>query len=174
MTICHGQRFARWGFQVLDKWKEFVRRHACTCGPPPQDCVKNDEVLTQYGKVGQDFRSAPRVEEIGERALSMLRGRFAPAEAGRALRGRRLSPQEAAAARARYVTAGRLREAGFAVVHTVARVTNPQHVSVVWPDTDPLNRQDAPWPSHVSAAFTACFNEEGKEAFGDESGQDRS
>ena len=135
----------------------FVAKRACKCGPPPAECIAPTEVLTQYGKAG-DFRSSPNFE-TGEVEMSLLRGLFTPHAAARTVRGSRLSDAELTSAGARYTTAGRLRKAGFAVVHTPLSVKKPDHVSVVWPDDDPLNRQDVPWPKPVVDAFNECFND---------------
>lgn len=71
------------------------------------------------------------------------------------------TPTESRLSRAglRRTTAGRIRAAGFAVVHTPGLAKEGPHVSIVWPDEDPLERQDVPWPDEISARFDACFNE---------------
>lgn len=57
-----------------------------------------------------------------------------------------------------YATALRLREAGFAIVHTPGRIRGGVHATVVWPADDPLNHQEVPWPPGVPALFDECFN----------------
>lgn len=135
----------------------FVAKRACRCGPPPEECVGDDEILTHYGHNGE-FTPAPR-ESVQEREVSVLRGPYTAHEAARQVRGSRLSDAERSAASARYAHAGDLRDKGFAVVHTPGRVRNPGHVSIVWPADDPLNRQDIPWPQDVVTAFNGCFND---------------
>jgi hypothetical protein len=58
----------------------------------------------------------------------------------------------------RSTTAGALREAGFAVVHTPGAIVKGPHVSVVWPKAQPLDRHVATWSAEVSAKFDSCFN----------------
>lgn len=76
---------------------------------------------------------------------------------------RRSPPTASVLARAgtRRTTAGRLRRAGFAVVHTPGVIADGPHVSVVWPRERPLEEQVAAWSDAVSRAFDSCFN--GKE-----------
>jgi hypothetical protein len=138
--------------------QDYVRQAACRCGPPSDVCVVDDEVLTHHAKIAGEFLNAPRLET--EREVSLLRGKLTVEEATR-YRYRRGSAaaMQAAVDKAgvRYTTAGQLRHAGFAVVHTPGRMINGPHVSVVWPADDPLERQDIPWPDHVTARFADCF-----------------
>lgn len=61
----------------------------------------------------------------------------------------------------RYATAGELRQAGFAVIHTCMRKGEGYgHVSIIWPDADPLDEQERDWPPKVQDAFAACFTEQ--------------
>jgi hypothetical protein len=70
------------------------------------------------------------------------------------------SSEDVAAAGVRYGTAGDLRSAGLAVIHTSGRKGESNgHVSVVWPDANPLDEQDPAWPTQVQEAFAACFTE---------------
>jgi hypothetical protein len=62
--------------------------------------------------------------------------------------------------RVRRLDVGKLRAAGLAVVHTPGRVGYPEHCSVVWPASDPLNTQIADWPAEIQVAFAACFTGE--------------
>lgn len=93
--------------------------------------------------------------------LSVMRGRLGKAEAcARRNGGRAAAPEDVAAAGVRYGTAGDLRSAGLAVIHTSGRKGEANgHVSVVWPDANPLDEQDPAWPAQVQEAFAACFTE---------------
>lgn len=135
----------------------YVRGEACDCGPLPEQCVKDSEVLTHHTKNAGEFLNAPRVET--EREVSLLRGRLTVEEATRyrVRRGGEVAIKAAVErSEVRHTTAGRLRQAGFAVVHTPGRRVNGPHVSVVWPADDPLGRQDIPWPDGVEAGFADC------------------
>lgn len=69
-------------------------------------------------------------------------------------------PTDVERASVRYTTAGDLRAAGFAVIHTCGRKGEGNgHVSVVWPADQPLDAPDPAWPAHVRKAFAACFTE---------------
>jgi hypothetical protein len=49
----------------------------------------------------------------------------------------------------------------FAVIHTCGRKGEGYgHVSIVWPDADPLDVQVAAWPQPIQEAFASCFTEE--------------
>jgi hypothetical protein len=135
-----------------------LRRAACRCGPPPEDCVADATVLTQFGRKTELFRNAPRIER--ELGVSLLMGEQTAEEALRyVLQGNSPTRQQLSQAVTRLTSVGKLRKAGFAVVHTPGRVAHGIHVSVVWPGADPLNRQDVPWPGAVSELFDSCFNE---------------
>ena len=125
----------------------------------PEQCITDGEELTHHTKNAGEFLNAPRIET--EREVSLLRGRLTTEEATR-YRVRRGGEAAVKAALersdVRHTTAGQLRQAGFAVVHTPGRRINGPHVSVVWPAGDPLARQDIPWPDSVEARFTKCFN----------------
>jgi hypothetical protein len=139
-----------------------LRRRACTCGPPPEQCVQDETYLTQQSWSPPDFRNKPRMER--ETAISMLIGeQWTVEDACKYVTGGRLmSQRKLAGAALRRTTAGKLREAGFAVVHTPGVIKDGPHVSVVWPGDDPLEYQAVPWTDEVSARFDACFagNEE--------------
>jgi hypothetical protein len=61
----------------------------------------------------------------------------------------------------RHARTGDLREKGFAVIHTCGRKGEAYgHVSVVWPDTDPLDQPDPAWPEPVQEVFASCFTEQ--------------
>jgi hypothetical protein len=135
-----------------------VKERSCTCGGPPEFCVADEEELTQHGKIANGmevYRDEPRVAT--ERDLSLIRGHLSPEEATR-YRLPRATRRDFRRARVRYTTAGVLRKAGFAVVHTPSgRINDDPHVSVVWPAEAPLERQDIPWPEEVKARFAQCF-----------------
>lgn len=62
-------------------------------------------------------------------------------------------------ARARYTYAGRLREAGFTVIHTPGRLGSQKgHVTIAWSD-DVAQLYITPWPIRVTETFDSCFNE---------------
>jgi hypothetical protein len=73
------------------------------------------------------------------------------------LGGRQPAPRKLERAGIRRTTAGRLRAAGIAVVHTPGISKEGPHVSIVWPDDAPLDRQDVPWPSEISSLLGACL-----------------
>jgi hypothetical protein len=119
--------------------------------------VPDEMILTQQTWNGE-YRSGPR--EDREKDLSMLRGELSLVEACEYVNVRGpLTEARVARAGVRYTTAGRLRAKGLAVVHTPGKIKDGPHVSVVWPDDNPLDNQVAPWPPGVSAGFEACFNE---------------
>lgn len=136
-----------------------LRRQACHCGPPPEHCIPDDTVLVHYAKRAGSFINGPRVEV--EREVSLLFGgnltRKAVCEYVR--NGEPPTDRDLRRAGFRSTTAGRLREAGFAVVHTRSRAKDVGHASVCWPADDPLRHQEIPWPPAVSARFNGCFNE---------------
>jgi hypothetical protein len=138
-----------------------IRRAACKCGPPPDQCVPDEAFLTQHAYNGK-FRRAPRIER--EVDVSLLVGNdWSEASATRyILREREPSERQLAETTLRQTTAGALRRVGFAVVHTPGKIKTKPHVSVIWPNSDPLVRQQVPWPPGVSDRFDACFtgNEE--------------
>jgi hypothetical protein len=135
-----------------------MQRDACHCGPPPEQCVGDEEVLTQYGLIRAPFRNQPRIAlELG---LSVLRGRISLEDATRYVIQAKPAERDLMKARIRRTRAGVLREAGFAVVHTPGRrVRASVHCTVAWPDSDPLRTPQVPWPSEISERFGSCFNE---------------
>jgi hypothetical protein len=107
--------------------------------------------LTQYGErppYGDGFRDRLR-EDIGETELSMILGEV-DALAAAVLVTRYLAP----AAVARVTTAGRLRTAGFRVVHSPTK-TNRLHVSVF----PPLSAAggSGEWDDEMASRFNSCF-----------------
>jgi hypothetical protein len=138
-----------------------VAANACRCGLSPEMCIQDDELLTQHTWKAGSFNDEPRATEL---ELSMLRGHVSVVEAcDYRSSGVRLSAARLAKAATRQTTAGKLRAAGFAVVHTPGqRIKNGIHVSIIWPPGDPLHVQRAPWPAEVSQRFAACFNKEGE------------
>lgn len=140
----------------------YMRKNACKCAGSPVTCVGDDEILTQYAASATSIRTQPREtmnDGQPELSMSLLRGRLTRLEAFRYVRGRLPTESELQRILARYTRAGRLREAGFAVVHTPGRILQGIHVSVVWPNEDPLDRQDIPWPEGVPERFDRCFTE---------------
>lgn len=123
--------------------------------------MQDSEVLTQFAWKADRFRDQPRIDrEVG---LSLLVGRVDVEEAARyVLLGQPPTRGQLSRAVVRLTTAGRLRKAGFAVIHTPGRVKPGKHATVVWPDDDPLTRPEVPWPADVSEAFNSCFNEGGE------------
>jgi hypothetical protein len=107
--------------------------------------------LTQYGEqppFGDGFRDRLR-EDIGETELSMILGEV-DASAAAVLVTRYL----AAGAARRVTTIGRLRAAGFRVVHGATKA-NRLHVSVYPPLTEA--GEPAAWDGELAARFNACF-----------------
>lgn len=91
----------------------------------------------------------------------MLRGDVSVADACR-YRSSTVTAAGIEQAGRRQTTAGLIRKAGLAVVHTPGPKTpNGIHVSIIWPTDDPVHVQRVPWPIEVSEGFAACFNEEG-------------
>ena len=138
-----------------------MRRAACHCGKPPQECVSDDVELTQQAPKAGKFRNAPRVQR--EVNVSLLIGRWSVEDATRyVLMGIPPTRKQLNRAVVRLTQVGRLREAGFAVIHTPGRIKGGPHVSVVWPADEPLAHPEVPWPPEVSEAFDLCFNEGGE------------
>ena len=119
-------------------------------------CVANDETLTQYGTEGDRGKAVfySRRKE-GQPGLSILRGTKSAEEAAAAVRGR--SGIMLGRDRVRYTTVGKLRKAGFEVIHTPTRV-NWEHCSVVLLGPDGTLDEDAEWSDEVSSRFNACFD----------------
>lgn len=134
------------------------RSRLCDCPAGAVDCIEDAETLTQFALRAGDFRTAPRDDR--EVDLSLLRGKQSTLEAARyVLRDDDPDPKRVARAGVRYSTAGALRKAGFAVVHTPGRIVEGTHVSVIWPAEDPLEVQTVPWPPDMGRLLDACFNE---------------
>ncbi|MFF4990754.1 hypothetical protein ACFY19_26470 [Streptosporangium saharense] len=128
--------------------------------PTPWLCIADEMVLTHHTFDSGKYLNAPRYE-MG-REISLISGRLSVEEASR-YRRRLVTVKDLQMADVRHTSAGRLREEGFAVVHTPTRVTRGcgsvgEHVSVIWPDRDPIVHQDIPWPPEVTKSFTECFN----------------
>lgn len=138
-----------------------MRRAACRCGKPPQECVSDGTELTQQAPRPGKFRNAPRVER--EVDVSLLIGRWSVEDATRyVLMGNSPTRPQLNRAAVRHTVVGRLREAGFAVVHTPGRIKGGPHVSIVWPADEPLAHPEVPWPPEVSEVFDLCFNGRGE------------
>lgn len=86
---------------------------------------------------------------LDETEISVRRGKLTVAQASVARNaGNPVHPDDAAAAGVRYTSAGDLREAGFAVIHTPGiKGEESGHVSIIWPSTNPLDEQDRAWPA---------------------------
>ena len=112
-----------------------------------------DQKLTQCGiqyfhgsfRFPNSLRSDRDPPEV---SMSVLLGTFAPSEAQIEAYGPGHGPKPRDAVRR--TTAGRLREAGFRVVHTPRVPMSPNHVSVYW---------DGDWDDDVTAVFDECFDE---------------
>jgi hypothetical protein len=118
-------------------------------------------MLTHHASQRGHYNNAPR-PEVMEVELSMMRGELTVAEACmRRNGGRPAHPSDVERASVRYTTAGKLRGAGFAVVHTCGRKGEGYgHVSIVWPAANPLDEPDPAWPPDVREVFAACFTED--------------
>jgi hypothetical protein len=138
----------------------WVRKNACQADLKEGQCIADDEMLTHHTSQRGRYNSAPR-SEVMEVELSMMRGELTVAEACmRRNGGRPAHPSDVERADVRYTTAGKLRTAGFAVVHTCGRKGEGYgHVSVVWPASNPLDEPDPAWPPKVQEVFAACFTE---------------
>jgi hypothetical protein len=136
----------------------WVRKNACQTDLGGGQCLADDEMLTHHTSQRDRYNDAPR-PEVMEVELSMMRGELTVAEACmRRNGGRPAHPSDVERAGVRYTTAGDLRSAGFAVIHTCGRKGEGYgHVSVVWPAANPLDEADPAWPPHVQEAFAACF-----------------
>lgn len=112
---------------------------------PPRD-IGDDEVLTQYGQQDVDteaFHCAPRA--VDRDGLSLIAGTLTVEEACQMVhRGRCVEHDKCGV---RHTTAGRLRRAGFVLLHTPNK-RNPNHVSV----THGVN-----WDDDAAASFNLCF-----------------
>jgi hypothetical protein len=138
-----------------------MQRDACHCGLSPEQCVRDEEMLTQFGLIRSPFRNQPRIDR--ELGLSVLRGEISLEDATRYVIQAEPTERDLMKARIRRTTAEVLREAGFAVVHTPGRrVRASSHCTIAWPDSDPIQMPHVPWPSEISARFDSCFNERGE------------
>lgn len=142
--------------------RTWVRKHACETERNGHQCIGDEEILTHHTKRRGHYNNAPRPHVEGETEVSVQRGKLAVAAASAQRNGGNPAhPVDVAAAGVRYATAGELRTAGFAVIHTPGiKGEQGGHVSVVWPNANPLDEQDPVWPPEVQAAFAACFTEE--------------
>lgn len=143
--------------QSLQTW---VRRSACPTYLAGEQCIGDDEFLTHQTNQRGQYKSVP--DASMEVELSVIRGRLSTAAACQQRNGGRPPhPEDVRRAGVRHATAGRLREQGFAVIHTCGRKGEGYgHVSVVWPTTNPLDQPDPNWPTPVQEAFAACFTEQ--------------
>jgi hypothetical protein len=119
--------------------------------------LPNDARLTQYGErilTGEGFRDRLRAE-IGETEISMILGEV-DSTAAAMLVTKHLAP----GAVRRVTRVGRLRSAGFVVIHSPTK-GNPLHVSVYAP-RDEKSGEHVEWDHEVARRFNACFTEEVK------------
>jgi hypothetical protein len=130
---------------------------ACRCGPRPERCVDDEDLLTQGTWKAGRFINQPRENQL---ELSMLRGSVSVADCCEYMTNMLpVSDKAIAKAGRRRTTARELRIAGFAVVHTPgSKISGNIHVSIIWPPDDPIHVQATPWPPEVTGAFDACFN----------------
>lgn len=135
-----------------------VQRSACRCGPPPERCMADGQELAQLGWADRPFRNQPRIDR--ELGLSVLRGPISTEAAVRYVLPETPTQSQLRRGQIRLTTAGRLWEAGFAVVHTPGPVRKDEHCTVLWPASDPISAPQVPWPLEVSARFDSCFNKE--------------
>lgn len=139
----------------------WVRKYACLIDRGGGQCIGDDEILTHHAKQRGQYVNAPR-PEIPEVEVSVMRGKLTRAQACQQRnRGVPAHSADVELAGVRYAVAGDLREKGFAVIHTCGRKGEAYgHVSVVWPDTNPLDQPDPAWPAPVQGAFASCFTEQ--------------
>jgi hypothetical protein len=138
----------------------YVRSRVCRAAEQPWLCISDEKVLTQFSRNANKYLSEPRYAR--EREISLLTGKLTIEQAARYVL-RSVFTRDIERASVRYTTAGDLRKAGFAVLHTPGRIFagcdgDLSHVSVIWPADDPVQRQDIPWEPDVTASFTQCFN----------------
>ena len=146
----------------LPTWlRNWVRNHAWTVDLGGGQCIRNEEIPTHHAKQRGQYNNAPR-PKIPEVEVSVMRGALSKADAcQRRNRNQPAPPTDIERAGIRYATAGDLREAGFAVIHTCKpKGEGNGHVSIIWPNTNPLAEQDSHWPAGVQEAFAACFTEQ--------------
>lgn len=148
--------------QQLPSWlRNYVRNHACKTDLAGGQCIGDGEILTHHTPERGQYFNAPRTDPA-EVEVSMYRGAISKFEAcTRRNGGSPEAPEDVARAGIRRARAGDLREKGFAVIHTCGKRGEAYgHVSVVWPDTNPLDEPDPAWPAAVQKAFAACFTEQ--------------
>lgn len=138
----------------------WVRKNACQTDLNGGTCIADAEMLTYHTSHSGTYNNAPRPEVL-EVELSVMRGELTVAAACmRRNGGRPAHPSDVARAGVRYSTAGEIRSAGLAVIHTCGRKGEGYgHVSVIWPAANPLDAPDPAWPPAVREAFAACFTE---------------
>lgn len=130
---------------------------ACACpGTTPEACIPNDAWVTQWYFVASGPTGAPRPRD-DDHAVSVTLGKMTGAEAFMDSVGYEPSSKQAKALRERHAEVVDLRAAGFAVVHTPGYVTDRPHVSIVYPDTDPITTQTHDWPASSRIKFDNCF-----------------
>lgn len=140
----------------------WVRKRACPVDLAGGQCIGGEEILTQHTKERGQYIKAPRPDMKDEVELSVMRGRLTVAAAYQQRNGGLPAhPADVERADVRYTTAQRLRDAGFAVIHTCGPAGEGYgHVSVVWPPANPLDEPDRNWPTAVQDDFDTCFTEQ--------------
>lgn len=119
------------------------------------DELADEEVLSQFGcrketeTIEPPFRKRPRPRDLeaDPPGLSLLRGRLTPLDAAQAVRGRKELVMGADGVR--HTTSGKLRDAGFVVIHTPKKA-KLGHVTVSFPSD---------WGEDTDNMFDSCFDE---------------
>lgn len=138
----------------------FVRKNACEADLAGVRCIRDDEILTNRTDSEGIFRDAPRWPRVPEDEVSAIRGAVGKQVAAQRM-GQPAHLVDVAKMRIRQAVTGELRLAGFAVIHTPGRKGHGNgHVSIIWPDANPLDEREWDWPAPVRKAFAACFTEQ--------------
>lgn len=137
----------------------YVRDRACPTDSSGGQCIAGHELVTHLTNQRGQFDNGPRHRPgFDEDEVSVRRGAVPKPKMLSGRNRNPASPPDFARARTRQASAGRLRDAGFAVIHTPGNAgERGSHVSVIWPDTDPLNVRELDWAPEIQAAFAGCF-----------------
>jgi hypothetical protein len=140
----------------------WVRKSACPVDLGEGQCIGDDEILMHHTKQRGQYINAPRPEIPEEVEVSVMRGELTKAQAcAQRNGGVPAHPADVEQAGSATPGPGNFVRRGFAVIHTCGRKGEAYgHVSVVWPDTDPLDQPDPAWPEPVQLAFASCFTEQ--------------
>lgn len=129
----------------------------CECGPPPYECLLDDQIITQLNDQDGSFRPQPRLPK--ESDMSVLLGEVDVETAFRNVVGRDPFEGELDGRLVRSAKVGDIRRVGFAVVHTPSRrVKNSLHSSIVWP-ADAASPPEVPWIEEMINALDLCFSD---------------